>query len=549
MDEAPDKWKFWLIIVLVALAALSEHLAFNRIFQVDELQYIFTARLLATHQAAHYAVSANLMLLGPMTWIAGSIDNAALLLRCERLLFLGVFWLNLCLIVHCAGLRLSSRKGLVALILVALLVPLWDYGFEIRHDNALLTAILLTWSFARALGGGKRRLAFVGASAVIAQFIAFKAFAYVAPIVVFAVAAAVWEDKRKWWRAVGELLAGAAAALIAAVTAHWLAGTWSAFSSDTRSLGAAAVHATVRFLPWPTLWRVVVQSPMLVIGVVIAAVVAVRAARVNGLFSRESLLPELGLVILALATLFVNRTPFPYNVVLFVPQAAILCLRLEPLACRFSQATAAVLVVIHLACWIVWMPRHLQMTNERQMELATTAERLTDPVEHAVFDGSGLVPTRHPPGRNWLIHTFTIDAFRNGTFPPIRAQLAEGRTPVIIPNYRTSWLPAEDHQYIRQHYVPLAGDLLVAGTVLTGAGTAQWDCPVAGRYYVAYGGSHPPPALDGKPLARGIAILGKGPHTFESGGGTVYVVWVGPTLGAPPAIGPGDASRVFVNWY
>src|SRR5512133_237289 len=99
----PRNPALWAFLALIALLAFSEYLALNRIFQVDEFENVFTARLLATREARHFLVGAQVMLLGPMMWLAGHIDRAALLMRSERLLYLALFWVNLALIVRCAG--------------------------------------------------------------------------------------------------------------------------------------------------------------------------------------------------------------------------------------------------------------------------------------------------------------------------------------------------------------------------------------------------------------------------------------------------------------
>jgi len=536
---------FWLALGIVALVALSEHLAFNRIFQVDEFQYVFTARLLATKQTASYFASANLMLLGPMTWIAGAIDRAGLLMRVERLPFLALFWLNLCLIVRCAGIRLRSKQGLFALLLVSTLAPLWDYGFEIRHENPMLTAILLAWSFARPLTeNGKRRLYLAGALAVIAQFIAFKAFVYAVPVVAFGMAAAWLHDRRPLWKVIAGTVAGALGGLALALTAHWLAGTWSFFSNETKGLTNAVVQGVTRFSPIFTLARLPGQTPVLLIAIACGLVIAFRHARWKEFASRDSLLPEAYLVAVGLGALLVNPTPFPYNLLIPVSQAAILCLRLNPLpwsSHRLWRPALASLLIIHFATWFISTSRHLYMTNAHQTELASLAEEMTDPNIHCVLDGVGMVSTRHPPNRYWLIHTLTINWFRNGTFPPFRAQLAEGHTPIVIPNYRITWLPLEDRRYIAEHYVPLAGDFLVAGTALK----SQWDCPVTGRYFLSND-----TMIDGQLRLHGPIFLAKGLHTFDVAAGQKgYVIWLGPTLEFPPAVSRGDVSRVLVNWY
>ncbi len=93
-----------------------------------------------------------------------------------------IFWLNLALIALATGERLLSRRGLVALLAAATLAPLWDYGFEIRHDNLLLTGLLLTWCVVRVRPKGPPSYLVAGALAVAMQFTAYKAFVYVIPI-------------------------------------------------------------------------------------------------------------------------------------------------------------------------------------------------------------------------------------------------------------------------------------------------------------------------------------------------------------------------------
>jgi hypothetical protein len=532
-----------LLVPLAALIALSEYLAFNRIFQVDELQYVYTARLLATGEAGRYAASANLMLLGPMTWIAGLIDTSALLLRTERLLFFAVFWVNLCLIVRCAGFRLRSRAGVAALLIVGTIAPLWDYGFEMRHETPLLTVVLLAWLFARPLAPDARRhLVAVGFLAAIGQFLAFKAFVYLVPVALFAVVAAVWEEKRSVVRSIAALLAGGVGGFVTAATMHLLAGTWSFYSSDTKAMTNTVAHAQ-RFPSRPLFERALTEAPLLAILIVFAIMIALRHASLRTAVSRESMLPELAFFAGAVVAILANPTPFPYNMVLLVPQATIVCLRLWPFAWLSRRRLAlGTLLVLHLLLWANATARHLFMSNARQTRLMSTAEELTDAKQHAVLDGAGLVPTRHPPGRNWLIHTFTIRAFLDGTFPPIRAQLAEGKTPVIIPNYRISWLSIADKKYIRQHYFPLAGDFLVAGASLA-PGRTEWECIVPGRYWVTK-----ELTIDGEQTRSNVVTLARGVHAIDSSA-PAAVIWLGPRLDAPPMIGPGSSATVFVNWY
>src|SRR2546423_327058 len=158
--------------MLVILVWSSSRLAAVRIYQVDECQNVYMARVLATGQASQFFTNASLFLLGPLSWMAGSAERSADLFANARLLFLGVFWLNLFLLAMIASERLFSGRCLVALIAAATLAPLWDYGFEIRHDNVVLTGVLLIWLAVRARPMGMRSYLLAGAVAVCLLFIA-----------------------------------------------------------------------------------------------------------------------------------------------------------------------------------------------------------------------------------------------------------------------------------------------------------------------------------------------------------------------------------------
>src|SRR5258708_40239726 len=106
----------WLGLLLLALAVLvwfSSHLAALRIYQVDECQNLYMARILATGHASEFFTDGSLFLLGPLSWMAQSATRSAEFFSSARLLFLGVFWLNLCLLASVASGRLCSSRGLI----------------------------------------------------------------------------------------------------------------------------------------------------------------------------------------------------------------------------------------------------------------------------------------------------------------------------------------------------------------------------------------------------------------------------------------------------
>jgi len=200
--------------------------------------------------------------------------------------------------------------------------------------------------------------------------------------------------------------------------------------------------------------------------------------------------------------------------------------------------------------WANATSRHLKMTNERQVLLMDLAEQLTDPARHRVLDGSGLVPTRNPAGRQWIIHSFTIRRLSDGTWPPIRQLIAENEIPVILTSYRTEGLPEADLRVVREHYVPLAEDCMVLGAVGQG-GALGWTALAEGRYALLPDAKARESAIlvDGREAPSGPLQLGRGSHRFTfAPDGRLLVLWMGPNGSGPPRLPPAD-HPLFVNWY
>src|SRR6478752_10435060 len=122
-----------LIVALAALVWFSHHLAGIRIYQVDECENVCVAKILAAGQQSSSYVFLSLLHF-PLAWISRGATHAIDLFVAGRFLMLEIFWLNIVLIALATGQKLFSSGGLVALLGAATLAPLWDYGFEIRHD-------------------------------------------------------------------------------------------------------------------------------------------------------------------------------------------------------------------------------------------------------------------------------------------------------------------------------------------------------------------------------------------------------------------------------
>ncbi len=554
---------FWVMVGALALLCLfSIFLALNRIYQVDEAQNVFMARIIGTGQTAFYFTNAPLWLVGPLAWLARSIQNASDLFLWNRVIFLVIFWINLVLIMLNTGTILRSVKGLSVLLGAATLAPLWDYGFEIRHDNLLLTGLLLIWLLGRVRPMGRPSYFLLGFLAVILQFVAFKAFVYVLPIsVVFLLFPPPLHQLNKV-KLAAIWVTGAVIALILCrlVYAHF--GLWPVYLAGLQG-GVDASGGGARFGAEMALGRTLVQTPLL-LAITAAAIWSVgRDLRLRGIksLSWEGTGPEAMLFLAMLIIFFINPTPFPYNLVNLVPFAFLLGFRFLDSAIEgLSGQPALVALAGGLLCFTHGVPfvsatwRHVNWSNERQEQLMHTAETLTDPAHDAVYDAIGMVPTRPSINFHWYLHSLNIQSFLKENDPGIQGVLSANPPAVLIPSYRTDWLRKEDWTFIQSRYIPLADDFWVLGQALPfGGGTFTVVHP--GRYQLlGQRNGRTSPLEVG--LCDGRAVVGR-PIEFGLGQHELSCpvdmrpafIWVGPKCDEIPELGRGDHQRLFVNWY
>jgi len=551
-----------MLALLAILGVFSAYLAMNRIYQVDECQNVFMARIIGTGQSANYFTNAPLWLIGPLAWLARSARESTELFMWNRWIFLGIFWLNIGLVALATGTRLRSRRGLFILLMAATLAPLWDYGFEIRHDNLILTALLLTWWLGRTRPRGLSSYFLIGVLAVMLQFVAFKSFVYVLPLSAVFLFFPPPGHRKTRLQLAAAWVAGALVALVFCRLAYGFSGLWQVQRVGLGGSFGVSV-ATTRFSPWITFQRLLAQTPLLLAGSLAAFWSMGQEVRRDwrSILNWEGHAPECLLALIALGGLLVNPTPFPYNLINTVPFLFLL-------GCRFSipflenlyrqpkwvAAALGLLVFTHAVPFTTNTWRHLDRTNERQEQLMRVAEALTDAHRDRVYDAIGMVPTRLSVHFRWFLHSLNIRSFRDGAGPGIQDILAANPPAVIVPSYRTDWLRKEDLAFIQSRYVPLADDFWVLGQTLpSGGGIYRVTHP--GRYNLLgqREGTISPlmtTRIDGQPLVSAIAELGLGTHTLQCAQDTKpIIVWLGPKLSSLPELGEGDHRYLFANWY
>lgn len=571
----------WILLGgLAALMGFSVYLAATRVYQVDECMEIIVARVLASGERKTFQGSIGLLQF-PLACAVRGATRAVDFYVAGRLVMVGIFWLNLALIALATGERLLSRRGLIALLGAATLAPLWDYGFEIRHDNLLLTGLLLIWYVVRVRPKGPPSYFVAGALAVAMQFAAHKAFAYVIPLSLAILIFPSPDHKAPRWKLVLCWTVGAIGMLVALRLIYGACDAMGSWEGNRESVQFVSKLATGgdRFGPGIALGRLLYQTPLL-LALVASGLVALAVdqfRRGKAALTWDGSLPEALLLAVAFAALIVNPTPFPYNLLHLVPYSFLFAYRYATVMFReirdasgLLPAVGSVLVFVHLVPFYVATRRHWDRPNIRQTCLMRLAEDLTDPIKDPVFEGTGMVLTRPTIGPNALLHSLSFKSLIEGSGPQVRDMLATRPAAVIIPNYRTDWLPEADHAAIRERYVAVADDFWVLGKVLpAGGGTFQvfhpgryrisslqgsdlgGECTVdSGRVIAPSDGASFTATLDGAPVTSRPVELTVGTHRIQSKPDCQpAVVWVGPKRDRIGALSQSDHRSLFVNWY
>jgi hypothetical protein len=554
----------WIVLIIGFLGSLawySSFLAANRIYQVDECQNIYMARVLATGQSSEFFTNASLFLLGPLSWLTRSLKQSENIFTAGRVLFLGIFWLNLFLVALIAGKRLRSTEGMIALAGAATLAPLWDYGFEIRHDNLILTGILLIWLLVRVRPMGVPSYLGAGAITVALLFIAVKSLVYVLPLALAVLVFPPPGHGRSRLQLALAWLGGGILGLLAIRVSYGTGGGWDIYLSVFHGVAkfSAGADGSARFAPWYTLSRLPSQMP-LVSALSIAALIAVLVELVRrrrAALTWNGTLPEVLLATGALVGLFLNPSPFTYNVLHLVPYLFLLVFNYGRTLWQELQskptlwpALASIVLLGHLIPFWLSVRRHSDYRNYRQTAFMRLAEDLTRPGADAVYDGIGMVPTRRSIHFNWYLHSLNIRSFLNGSTPKVCEMLAAQPAAVLIRSYRSDWLSKEDQDYIESKYVSLADDFWVLGKLLP-AGGGDVEIVHPGRYCIEAlkNSTNSACSVDGIASADQPVELKAGVHHIKSSSNQeLKVYWVGPKLDRVE-IGAGDRHKLFVNGY
>jgi hypothetical protein len=539
-------------LLLVVAAGLSA--ALTRHVHVDEFHNVYSMQLCGAFQVCAAADPVELYLvLGGL--VTGLFETSAAMLVVLRVIFFSM-WLGL--FVAIATVATPQRRDVVtrgpALLIAVCFWPLWRHGFEVRHDVVLalgVVALIALAERARYAALPWHALAMGGAVAALMQVNAHKAATLWGPgLVVIGLLDArhVARGRGAWVARV--MRGGAVFAVFLLLSLAMLLGLMGLLGALPAYLdglahfvdyaGAAVPFSGVR------VWLEIVRTAPVVSALAVLGLL--RAA--HGLRHRrldDSSVPALFSLLVALA-LFANPTPYPYNMTWMAPPLVLLAVPGAATAVaavtRWAPQATARVVVVAAAFGLVapligvrladhWF--RLDSTGQRAVMAA--AEALTAPTD-SVLDGVGLVPSRPPPSKDWILHSLFLPDQQGGERETFRAIIERDAPPVLIGgHYRFRWLNDADRRAIDAAYVPLSRQLYVLGGAFAGP-LAEFHVRRAGRYRVrATDASVSAVTVDGVRHPSGSVVelpLGRRRVVVSHGGSEV--LWLGPTLTEPPPL-------------
>src|SRR5579862_318733 len=480
----------WVVIAVVLAGFVyqySMHLAAVRIYGQDECRSVCAAYLIGAGKGAASGTPVSLFY-APLIWLAHGAVHSVDLYVSGRFFSVELFWLNLVLLVVATGGKLFSPRSIVVLAGAVTLAPLWDFGFEIRPDNLVLSGLLLMWCALRVRPQGLQSYFIAGLLTAGLQFVAIKSLAYTLPISVAAIIFPVPEYKSKTWKLALGWSVGIAVAFLLVRFSYGAAGLWDVYLRNWSHPLDAIGETTVGWRQF--LDRAMAQVPLLlglVVGGLASLAMDVRS-RGKAAFSWASMLPEGVLFILAVVVFLLSGKASPPQLLYLTAFGFLLAARYvmsiwKEITMQRAALIGAIVLFGHLIPFFTLIERHANFTSYHQENLMNLSEQMTEPGKDTVYDCFGMVPTRRVADYESFFQRRNGGVMPGDLKPSLGELLASQPPSVIIADARFDKLADPDKEFIRSHYVPVAPDFWVLGRILP-AGGGDFEISHAGRYRI-----------------------------------------------------------------
>jgi hypothetical protein len=517
---------------------------------VDEFQQAANAQILVRFGRADFATGVEPWMI-PYGLLTKSMTTSLDVVVVGRAFFTAMALCSLVVLGQCQPFDQSQRGRAIATCALVCSLPFWRHGFEVRHDLfQLVAAAAAFWllSLASQQRVSVPKAVASGIVCAVSALNCMKAVIVFAPLLVLAVFVHA-PTIRERLRLFSAIVVGACVGVVLTAAGLWSTGHGALAWQTVLDLVAAVAGGTSdlsydRFGPGPLLAGFVVGEPLLCLGLLLTVILAFSGRILD---SKTALL-LLAPVAIAVVFLVVNPTPYPYSMVATAP--FLVLAGVGSLHTVVRRAGAPELGVVFVALQLATTARavsrdpYLNADNQAQAERMAAAEALTAP-DDPVLDGVGIVCNRPPATKDWLLHSALMRSYMAGRRASF-ATVLKTAPPVVITNYRWSWLPPDVASTLEQAYVKLADDVWVLSpTSDLQSGTIH--IPRAGRYLVTAHEATAASAQVGKvATAPGeIVVLPAGTLSVAwPGPQPLRLVWIGPHLTELPEISPTDALFV-----
>ena len=528
----------------VALFLACAWFSFRRHLHIDELSGLYAIQLGAAFGHAEYGtIELSSVLFRPLAWWLASSER---LFVGFRILELGLMF-GLCWSIARVQSALPSALGRAFVFFLAVTFgPLWRHGFEVRHDIFVAyEVVLLAWAGERARLGRLDRWAAsaTGLGVILVQANSLKAFTLWLPGLALCALLATRGQRTELKRFTAtslDFLPGmfAGGALVAGV--FGAAGMLGEYWRQLCQFASFSSTPPYRLSALPLLEFVLDCAP-LHFGL---AVFGLFSMAVRVVLTRKPLdeaLVPLGAFVLSGLSLFANPTPFPYNLTWLTPawllMAAFgvkqLVVGMTHLPRRGTIPAALGLCAGSVFLfWLCEQAPYYRRSWDSQLRVIASAEALTSP-DDPVLDLCGLVISRPPVAKDWIVHSLYMPDYHAGRRETVRQIIERVWPPVAINVYRWSFLERADWLSLQRNYLRFSDDVWTLGQTL-GPLSSHFEVHRAGRYRV---GAKRGDAgrLDGRALHDGdVLFLERGVHALSTVT-SLTIAWHGPgNPGAPP---------------
>jgi hypothetical protein len=548
-SEGKQNWAAWLLLGLGTLIFLVvAGCSYRRHLHIDEVEILYSIQLCGRLARPDFMLPIELyeVALAP---IARHLTSSLAFFVTFRWLFLAGL-LGLCAGIAHVQQVLPSRLGRAAVFLCAVTFgPLFRHGFEARHDILVaLALVVLFWACERARSG---RLTFRAATLAAALVVlthdsTLKSFAICGPALVLCAlldARGKPRPVRAFLIALARFVPGLMTGALLTVALFAGSGTLGPYLSHLRQYLNFSMRPPYHLAVFPVVAYIVSASPVHSLLTLLGLFAL--AARIKARRALDEALVPACFAVITLLVACLNPTLFPYNLTWMAPSLLWLTAfglsegqrHLSRYGTRVRSIANCAALLLGLVCLLRTLrDPYFRNSWAEQLRVINAAESLTSPNE-PVVDLTGLVISRPPPSRDWLVHGFLMADYHAGKRETI-SQIVEKVWPAVVVGgqYRWDFVDAGDRHIVAQNYVPVSRAIWVLGSAIDEY-TKRVEIHKAGRYLaIAEPTGEQLGTIDAKVVAAGnVLTLALGTHSISSLQRPWQLAWLGGARSMPNA--------------